>query len=130
MAKYKTTEQVREELAQIDPKYIDLYEITQNSAGIYLTREMATAIAFVPSTVGGHAGKYEVRPNVMGMNLEELFGMKDTVIGNLTLKEAVTIAEHAVAARHSPLFKPKLEEVIKEIQQKPIFSSFPIGMHR
>lgn len=137
MAKYKTPEQVKEGIRQINPELVSLYEIAGDRRApksIRLKREETTILYDQrrPDT------KYEVRPIVNGRNLNELFRAEETVIDQLSLIEAVTIAEYAVAASHSPLFIPKLEEVIKEPYTKIKRShkrtgsktSFPIGMHR
>jgi len=106
---YKTVEQAREELKEIDPRLLEKYRIREvdNKNGVQLLRgDVANVISIVSrgtpcKSYGADDGLYEICiPRKDHKALESIVGkISDDVVGHLTLPEAVEIAEAVISAR-------------------------------
>ena len=106
---YKTVEQAREELKEIDPRLLEKYRIREvdNRNGVQLLRgDVANVISIVSSgppcnSYGADDGLYEIYiPRKDHKVLESIIGrISDDVVGYLTLSDAVEIAEAVISAR-------------------------------
>ncbi|HII71458.1 TPA: hypothetical protein HA265_01760 [Candidatus Woesearchaeota archaeon] len=115
MTAYKRKEDVVRELAAIDPALVDKYQIFEIDDGIdigvVLERGRTTishriSVDGMRGTFGATKGLYEVWPDCYGVGFMERFGTSDDVAGELTLRQAVEIAE-ATETR-----SPKLLEIV------------------
>ena len=106
---YKTVEQAREELKEIDPQLLEKYRIREvdERNGVQLLRgDVANVISIVScgrpiKSYGADDGLYEIYiPRKDHKVLESIIGrISDDVVGYLTLSDAVEIAEAVISAR-------------------------------
>lgn len=101
---YKTVEQAREELKEIDPQLLEKYMIREvdKGNGVQLLRgDVSDVISIVShggppcKSYGADEGLYEIYvPRKYHSSLEAMIGRtSDDVVGYLTLNQAVEIAE-------------------------------------
>ena len=106
--KYKTLEQARSELEEINPCLLDKYVIKEVENGVQLLRGDVSSVISIVShgdpckSYGAEDGLYEIYvPRKDHKVLESKVGrISDDVVGHLTLSEAVEIAEAVISARN------------------------------
>jgi len=109
MMSYKTVEQARKEMKEIDPQLLEKYKIKEVEGGVQLLRgDVANVISIISrhgppvKSYGAEDGLYEIYiPRKDHKALESIVGRKisDDVVGYLTLSDAVEIAEAIISAR-------------------------------
>ncbi len=105
---YKTVEQARKELKEIDPRLLNKYKIKEVENGVQLLRgDVANVISIISrggppcKSYGADDGLYEIYiPKKDRKALESIVGkISDSVVGYLALSDAVEIAEAIISAR-------------------------------
>ncbi|MBI2129907.1 hypothetical protein HYU07_06785 [Candidatus Woesearchaeota archaeon] len=99
----QTIGRTKEELKAIDSRLVEEYKIEPYNCGVKLIRKETVITS---QKTNSETALYEIEPKVNNRGFRELYGAKEDVARNLSLKEAIMIAELTSGSLYIPDLVP------------------------